>query len=163
MFNIMGPLTNPAGAQCQLVGVYAPKLTEIAADVLSKVGAQRALVVHGYDGMDEITLTGPTRVSEWDGKQVKTYDVRPGDAGIAEAPIKELIGGSPEDNAKILRSILGGDQGPARDVVLLNAGAALIAAGKVKNLKLGVAMAAQSIDSGKASGALDRLIEVSNE
>ena len=163
MFNIMGPLTNPAGAQCQLVGVYAPKLTEIAADVLSKVGAQRALVVHGYDGMDEITLTGPTRVSEWDGKQVKTYDVRPGDAGIAEAPIKELIGGSPEDNAKILRSILGGDQGPARDVVLLNAGAALMAAGKVKNLKLGVAIAAQSIDSGKASGALDRLIEVSNE
>ncbi|MBT3822674.1 MAG: anthranilate phosphoribosyltransferase, partial [Nitrospinaceae bacterium] len=163
IFNIMGPLTNPAGAQCQLVGVYAPQLTEIAADVLGKVGAKRALVVHGHDGMDEITLTGPTRVSEWDGEQVKTYDVSPGDAGIAEAPIAELIGGTPEDNAKILRSILGGEKGPARDVVLLNASAALMAAGKVENLTEGVAMAAESIDSGKASGALDRLIEVSNE
>ena len=163
IFNIMGPLTNPAGAQCQLVGVYAPQLTEIAANVLGQVGAKRALVVHGSDGMDEITLTGSTRIAEWDGSQVKTYDVRPGDAGIAEARSKDIVGGLPEDNASILRSILAGDKGPPRDVVLLNAAAALMAAGKAENLKEGAGMAAEAIDSGKAAQTLDRLIEVSNE
>ena len=163
IFNIMGPLTNPAGAQCQLVGVYAPQLTEVAATVLGQVGAQRALVVHGSDGMDEITLTGPTRVSEWDGSKVKTYEVRPGDAGLSEVMARDLVGGSPEDNAKILRSILEGDEGPPRDVVLLNAAAALMAAGKATDLKDGVGKAADSIDSGNALNALECLIEVSNE
>ncbi len=163
IFNIMGPLTNPAGAQCQLVGVYAPQLTELAAAVLGQVGSRRALVVHGHDGMDEITLTGPTRVSEWDGEQVKTYDVAPGDAGIDTAQVRDIVGGSPEDNASITRSILHGEKGPPRDVVLLNASAALIAAGKAEDLKGGALLAAESIDSGKAGEALDRLIEVSNE
>jgi anthranilate phosphoribosyltransferase len=163
IFNIMGPLTNPAGAQCQLVGVYAPQLTELAATVLGQVGSLRALVVHGHDGMDEITLTGPTRVSEWDGEQVKTYDVAPGDAGIDTAQARDLVGGSPEDNASIARSILSGEKGPPRDVVLLNASAALMAAGKAEDLKSGALLAAESIDSGKAEEALDRLIEVSNE
>ncbi|MFP6888254.1 MAG: anthranilate phosphoribosyltransferase [Nitrospinota bacterium] len=163
IFNIMGPLTNPAGAQCQLVGVYAPQLTELAANVLGQLGAKRALVVHGRDGMDEITLVGATHVSEWDGSEVKTYDVRPEDAGLSSAKSRDIVGGSPEDNAKILRSILAGDKGPPRDVVLLNASAALMAAGKADTLRDGVGIAAESIDSGKASQALDRLIEVSNE
>ncbi len=163
IFNIMGPLTNPAGAQCQLVGVYAPQLTELAATVLGQVGSRRALVVHGHDGMDEITLTGPTRVSEWDGEQVRTYDVAPGDAGIDTAQARDIVGGSPEDNASITRSILQGEKGPPRDVVLLNASAALMAAGKAEDLKGGALLAAESIDSGKAEGALERLIEVSNE
>ncbi|MEK6710205.1 MAG: anthranilate phosphoribosyltransferase [Nitrospinota bacterium] len=162
IFNIMGPLTNPAGAQCQLVGVYAPALTELVADVLGRLGAKRALAVHGHDGMDEVTLAGPTRVSEWDGRSVRTYDVRPEEAGLASAPAKELAGGGPEENAGITRAILAGEKGPRRDVVLLNAAAALMAGGKAKDLGEGVELAARAIDSGAAQRVLDRLIEISN-
>ena len=162
IFNIMGPLTNPAGAQCQIVGVYAPALTELVAEVLGKLGAKRALVVHGRDGMDEMTLTGPTRVSEWDGKAVRTYDVRPEDAGLKSAPAKELAGGDPAANAEITRKVLAGEKGPRRDVVLLNAAAALLAGSKAGDLKEGVELAARSLDSGAARRVLDKLVELSN-
>lgn len=163
IFNIMGPLTNPARAQSQLVGVYAPQLTALAAEVLGKLGSKRAIVVHGHDGMDEITITGPTQVSEWDGSQVKTYDVRPEDAGLSAAPAGEIVGGDPEENARILADILSGkEKGAKRDVALLNAAGALLAADQVKDLQEGVQKASSAIESGAAVKALDLLIEVSN-
>ena len=162
IFNVMGPLTNPARAQSQLVGVYAPELTELVADVLRQVGCQKALVVHGSDGMDELTLTGPSRVSEWDGSEIRTYDVTPEEAGLERADADALKGGEPPENAEITRAILAGEKGPKRDIVLLNAAAALIAANKVENLREGVGQAASAIDSGKAAGVLAHLVEVSH-
>ncbi|MBI1724318.1 MAG: anthranilate phosphoribosyltransferase [Candidatus Tectomicrobia bacterium] len=162
IFNVMGPLTNPAGAQCQIVGVYAASLTELVAQALGRLGARRALAVHGHDGMDELTLTGPTRVSEWDGREVRTYDVRPRDAGLESAPAKELAGGDPAVNAESIRQILSGEKGPRRDVVLLNAAAALMAGGRAQSLREGAEAAARSIDSGAALRTLDRLVEISN-
>ena len=162
IFNVMGPLTNPARAQSQLVGVYAPELTELVADVLRQVGCQKALVAHGSDGMDELTLTGPSRVSEWDGSEIRTYDVTPEEAGLERADADALKGGEPAENADITRAILGGEKGPKRDIVLLNAAAALIAANKAENLREGVRQAASAIDSGKAARVLSHLVEVSN-
>ena len=162
IFNVMGPLTNPARAQSQLVGVYAPELTELVADVLRQVGCQKALVVHGSDGMDELTLTGPSRVSEWDGSEIRTYDVTPEDAGLERADADALKGGEPAENADITRAILAGENGPKRDIVLLNAAAALIAANKAENLREGVGQAASAIDSGEAARVLSHLVEVSN-
>ena len=162
IFNVMGPLTNPARAQSQLVGVYAPELTELVADVLRQVGCQKALVVHGSDGMDELTLTGPSRVSEWDGSEIRTYDVTPEEAGLERADADALKGGEPPENADITRAILAGETGPKRDIVLLNAAAALIAANKAENLREGVGQAASAIDSGKAARVLAYLVEVSN-
>ena len=162
IFNVMGPLTNPARAQSQLVGVYAPELTELVADVLRRVGCQKALVVHGSDGMDELTLTGPSRVSEWDGSEIRTYDVTPEEAGLERADADALKGGEPPENADITRAILAGEKGPKRDIVLLNAAAALIAANKAENLREGVGQAASAIDSGKAAGVLAHLVVVSN-
>ena len=162
IFNVMGPLTNPARAQSQLVGVYAPELTELVADVLRQVGCQKALVVHGSDGMDELTLTGPSRVSEWDGSEIRTYDVTPEDAGLERADADALKGGEPAENADITRAILAGETGPKRDIVLLNAAAALIAANKAENLREGVGQAASAIDSGEAVRVLSHLVEVSN-
>ena len=162
IFNVMGPLTNPARAQSQLVGVYAPELTELVADVLRQVGCQKALVVHGSDGMDELTLTGPSRVSEWDGSEIRTYDVTPEEAGLERADADALKGGEPAENADITRAILAGENGPKRDIVLLNAAAALIAANKAENLREGVGQAASAIDSGKAARVLAHLVEVSN-
>ena len=162
IFNVMGPLTNPARAQSQLVGVYAPELTELVADVLRRVGCQKALVVHGSDGMDELTLTGPSRVSEWDGSEIRTYDVTPEEAGLERADADALKGGEPPENADITRAILAGEKGPKRDIVLLNAAAALIAANKAENLREGVGQAASAIDSGEAAGVLAHLVEVSH-
>ena len=162
IFNVMGPLTNPARAQSQLVGVYAPELTELVADVLRQVGCQKALVVHGSDGMDELTLTGPSRVSEWDGSEIRTYDVTPEEAGLERADADALKGGEPPENADITRAILAGEKGPKRDIVLLNAAAALIAANKAENLREGVGQAASAIDSGEAAGVLAHLVEVSH-
>lgn len=162
IFNIMGPLTNPAGAQCQLVGVYAAQLTELAAEVLSQLGAHRAIVVHGHDGMDEITMTASTRISEWDGEELRTYDFNPQDLGMSLAQAADIAGGEPEENAQITRDILSGKDGPRRDIVLLNASAALVAAGKAKDFQEGIQQAAESIDSGAAAKTLEGLIEVSN-
>ena len=162
IFNVMGPLTNPANAQTLLVGVYSEMLTELIADVLSKLDCQRAFVVHGLDGMDEITLCGSTKVSEWNGEQVRTYTINPEDFGFQKVESKELLGGDPEENAQITRKILNGEKGAKRDVVLMNVSASLLVSGKVDNFLEGVNLAAEAIDNGEASKKLDQLIEVTN-
>tara|TARA_B100000686_G_scaffold27320_1_gene26862 strand:- start:10572 stop:11585 length:1014 start_codon:yes stop_codon:yes gene_type:complete len=162
IFNVMGPLTNPANADTLLVGVYSEMLTELIADVLSKLGCKRALVVHGLDGMDEITLCASTKVSEWNGEEVRTYEISPEDFGFQKVKSKELLGGKPKENAEITRRILNGEKGAKRDVVLMNVSAALLASGHVDNLLDGVNLAAEVIDNGKAIEKLDQLIEVTN-
>lgn len=162
VFNILGPLTNPAGATRHLMGVFAPELTELQARVLGALGSERAFIVHGLDGLDEITLTGPSRVSELAGGEVRTYEIEPGDFGIDRAGAAALEGGDPAANAAILREVLDGGSGPRADVVLLNAAAALAAAGVAADLAGGIEAARESIASGRARQALDRLVEVSN-
>lgn len=162
VFNILGPLTNPAGATRHLMGVFAPELTELQARVLGALGSERAFVVHGLDGLDEITLTGPSRVSELADSEVRTYEIEPGDFGIDRAGAAALEGGDPAANAAILREVLDGGSGPRTDVVLLNAAAALAAAGVAADLAGGIEAARESIASGRARQALDRLVEVSN-
>jgi len=163
IFNMLGPLTNPAGANCQVVGVYAPELTEMFALALQMLGCKRAFVVHGHDGLDEISVCAPTRVTELSDNRLSTYDILPeryfGDRADAET----LLGGEPAENAAITRSILNGETGPKRNVVLLNASAALVAAGKVQNLKDGIRLAASSIDSGAATKKLNDLIAFTQE
>ena len=163
IFNALGPLSNPAGATRQVVGVYSAALTETLAGVLGTLGAERAFVVHGSDGLDEMTLTGPTRVSELKNGSVSTYDVSPGDFGLAQAPADALKGGDADYNAEITRSILNGEEGPRRDIVLLNAAAAIVAGGKAGDLNEGVQVAAEVIDSGKALEKLDALVAASRE
>ena len=162
VFNTLGPLTNPAGATRHLMGVFAPELTELQARVLGALGSERAFVVHGLDGLDEITLTGPSRVSELADGEVRTYEIEPGDFGIDRAEAAALEGGDPAANAAILREVLDGGSGPRTDVVLLNAAAALAAAGVAADLAGGIEAARESIASGRARQALDRLVEVSN-
>ena len=161
VFNVLGPLTNPAGAKRQLIGVYDGHLTGVLAGVLGELGSDRAFVVHGADGLDEITLTGPTRISELNGGQVTTSEFNPGDFGLEIVPSAALAGGDAAQNAQILRDILDGKGGPRRDVVLLNAAAAIAAGGLAEDIAGGIEVASQSIDSGRARHALDRLIEVS--
>ena len=163
IFNALGPLSNPAGATRQVVGVYSAALTETLAGVLGTLGAERAFVVHGSDGLDEMTLTGPTRVSELKNGSVSTYDVSPGDFGLAQAPADALKGGDADYNAEITRSILNGEEGPRRDIVLLNAAAAIVAGDKARDLNEGVQVAAEVIDSGKALEKLDALVTASRE
>lgn len=163
IFNLLGPLTNPAGARRQVVGVFDPKWTEPVARALADLGARRALVVHGADGMDEITLTGPTRASEWTGEEVRTYEIRPEECGLTRCRPEDLAGGDAEENARITRAILAGEPGARRSVTLLNAGAAVWVAGKAGSLADGVAQAAMSIDSGRAVAALQELVRISQE
>ncbi len=163
IFNALGPLSNPAGATRQVVGVYSPALTETLAGVLGTLGAERAFVVHGSDGLDEMTLTGPTRVSELKNGSVSTYDVLPGDFGLMQAPADALKGGDADYNAEITRSILNGEEGPRRDIVLLNAAAAIVAGDKARDLNEGVQVAAEVIDSGKALEKLEGLVAASQE
>ena len=163
IFNALGPLSNPAGATRQVVGVYSPALTETLAGVLGTLGAERAFVVHGSDGLDEMTLTGPTRVSELKNGSVSTYDVLPGDFGLMQAPADALKGGDADYNAEITRSILNGEEGPRRDIVLLNAAAAIVAGDKARDLNEGVQIAAEVIDSGKALEKLEGLVAASQE
>lgn len=162
IFNLLGPLTNPAGAGARLLGVYDPELTEKIARVLSELGVSRAMVVHG-DGMDEITTTGPTRVTELDRGAVRTRTLRCEDFGIPPAVKSDLLGGSPEENAGIIRGVLEGTDSPARDIVLLNAGAAIYLGGKSATLSDGVLAAARSVDSGSARSVLDALILYTGE
>ena len=162
VFNALGPLTNPAGAKRQLIGVYDSDLTDKVAGVLNELGSERAFVVHGSDGLDEITLTGPTKLSELNGGQVTTREVSPGAFGLQTVAAEALSGGAAPYNAQILRAVLDGEQGPRRDVVLLNAAAAIAAGGLVGDMAAGIEVARESIDSGKARQALDRLVEVSN-
>jgi anthranilate phosphoribosyltransferase len=159
VFNLLGPLTNPARASAQVVGVYSDDLVEKLAEALSMLGLRRALVVHGSDGLDEITITGPTRVAEVRDGQVRSYEVTPEEFGLTRAPIKAIIGGDAAANAGIIREVLGGKRSACRDVVLLNAAAALVAAGKSDHLHGALPLAAQSIDSGAAAGKLRALVE----
>ena len=162
VFNILGPLTNPAGAKRQLLGVFDGALTEALAGVLHELGSDQALVVHGSDGLDEITLTGPTQVSELIDGQVSTRQIHPGDFGLQTVSAEALKGGDADYNARILRGVLDGEEGPQRDVVLLNAAAAIVVGGRAEDITAGLEVARESIDSGKARHALDRLVEVSN-
>src|SRR5438093_562270 len=161
VFNMLGPLTTPAAANAQIIGVYAASLTEPLARVLAELGTVRAFVVHGADNLDEISNTGESRVSEVREGGVRTYAVRPEDFGLARASIKDLQGGDREQNAEIIRAVLGGETGPRRDIVLMNAAAALVAGARARDLKDGVAVAAQSIDSSAARGKLDALVALS--
>src|SRR5213083_2720602 len=163
VFNMLGPLTNPAGANAQVVGVYAAALTEPLARVLAELGTFRAFVVHGADGLDEISNTGESRVSEVRGGGVRTMTVRPEDFGLTRASIADLRGGDREQNAEIIRTILAGEPGPKRDIVLMNASAALVAGGRARDLKEGVELAARSIDSSTARQKLGRLVALSQE
>ncbi|MEK6196718.1 MAG: anthranilate phosphoribosyltransferase, partial [Desulfobacterales bacterium] len=162
IFNVLGPLTNPAGANVQLLGVYSPDLCEKLARVLGRLGSRRALVVCGASNVDEFTVTGDTEVAELSNGEVRTYTVRPEDAGLGRSRLVDLQGGdSPEESAAILRDVLGGAKGAKRDMLLLNSGAALYAAGKVPGLKTGVVLATGIIDSGAALAKLEALIKFS--
>lgn len=160
IFNLLGPLSNPAGAKRQLVGVFAKMWIRPLAEVLARLGADAAWVVHGSDGLDEVTVTGPTFVAELKGGAIRTFEVTPEDADLPRAKIEDLKGGDAIANARALRAMLHGQPGPYRDVVLLNAAAALIVAGAVDDLRQGVARAAAAIDSGAALATLDRLVSV---
>jgi len=157
MFNLLGPLTNPARASGQVVGVYSLDLVEKLAEALSMLGLHRALVVHGLDGLDEITITGTTRVAEARDGSVRSYEIEPEEFGMARAKLQEISGGDATENAAIIRAILGGEKSPRRDVVLLNGAAALVAAGRADHIGEAVPLAARSIDSGAAAAKLDAL------
>jgi anthranilate phosphoribosyltransferase len=162
MFNLLGPLTNPARASGQVVGVYALDLVEKLAEALSMLGLRRALVVHGLDGLDEVTITGPTRIAEARDGTVKTYEVTPEEFGIAGATLADISGGDATENAAIIRAVLDGKKSPHRDIVLLNSAAALVAAGRADHMAQAVPIAAKSIDSGAAATKLAALAEFTN-
>ncbi len=159
MFNLLGPLTNPARASGQVVGVYALEMVEKLAEALSMLGLHRALVVHGLDGLDEITISGPTRIAEARDGSVRTYEVEPEEFGIKRATLGDISGGDAADNAGIIREVLSGKKSPRRDVVLLNSAAALVAAGRVDHLADGIPLAIHSIDSGAAAEKLRALAD----
>lgn len=159
VFNLLGPLTNPAGAKRQILGVYAPELTTMLADVLLMLGVERAMVVHGEDGSDELTLTGETRVCELHDGTIRVYTLSPQDVGLAQVSSGALQGGGPAENARLVLDVLEGKPGPHRDVVLLNAGAALYVGALAESVRHGVQQARNSIDSG---AALDKLAALRN-
>lgn len=163
IFNMLGPLTNPAAANCQLLGVYAPELTEMFADALRVLGARHAMVVHGHDGLDEISICAPTRVSELKDGRISTYDITPEQFFDQPASPEDLKGGTPQENALITRDILHGKAGPKRDIVVLNAAAALVVASRADNLQKGLKLAADSIDSGAAADKLAALVDFTQE
>ena len=162
IFNILGPLTNPAGADRQVLGVYDEKLVEVLAKVLVKLGCQRGFVVHGQDGMDEITLTGPTRIAEINEGKVALSTIEPEDFGLRRCLLTDLQGGDAEENAAIVKDVLAGAEGPKRDVVLLNAAYALIAAGIVESVDAGLQKARNVIDEGLAKAKLEGLVNLTN-
>jgi anthranilate phosphoribosyltransferase len=159
VFNLLGPLTNPAHASAQVVGVYSVALVEKLAEALSMLGLHRALVVHGLDGLDEITITGPTRIAEVREGTIRTYEVTPEEFGIERGTIDDISGGDAATNASIIRDVLAGTQSPRRGVVLLNAAAALVAASKADRLADALPLASRSIDSGAAAEKLQALVE----
>jgi anthranilate phosphoribosyltransferase len=162
VFNILGPLCNPAGVKRLLVGTFADRWLEPMARVLGNLGAERAWVVHAEDGLDEISLAGPTHVATLEGGKVGTKTVTPQDAGLQPVPLDQVKGGDPEHNAEVMRAMLDGAAGPFRDFVRLNAAAALIVAGRAADLKAGAKLAAEAIDSGRARAALDKLVAITN-
>ena len=163
MFNLLGPLTNPARASGQVVGVYSLDLVEKLAEALSMLGLRRALVVHGLDGLDEITITGKTRIAEAREGLVRTYEVEPEEFGMKPARLQEIAGGDAAQNAEIIRAVLGGEKSARRDVVLLNAAAALVAAGRAEHLAQAIPIAANSIDAGAAAAKLAALVHFSSQ
>jgi anthranilate phosphoribosyltransferase len=163
MLNLLGPLTNPAGASIQVLGVYEGRLTSLLGNVLMHLGSQHCFVVHGMDGLDEITLTAKTQVSEAKGGVLSNYLLDPAEFELALVPAKQLAGGTPHENAAITRDILQGRKGPKRDIVCLNAAPALVAGRKATTLQEGFLLAGQAIDSGAAAEKLARLIAFTNK
>ena len=163
VFNILGPLSNPAGVKRLLVGVYEKRLVEPMAYVLANLGAERAWVVHGAGGLDELTSTDKSFVAEFDGTEVRTFDVTPEDAGLTRGALSDLKGGNGEFNAEALRAVLNGAPSTYRDTVVLTASGALIVAGKADNLAAGVDLASNSIETGRAMAALEHMVEITNE
>ena len=162
IFNILGPLTNPAMASHQLIGIYSGELVGMIAHVLKNLGSVRAMVVHGLEGLDEISLCGPTKVAELRDGQVKEYTIEPEQFGLQRCRLEDLHGGSAEQSAVIVKGVLEGKPGPARNVVLLNGGAALYVSGSAATMQDGIRLAAESIDSGKARQKLEQLVEMTN-
>jgi anthranilate phosphoribosyltransferase len=162
IFNLLGPLTNPARASGQVVGVYSLDLVEKLAEALSMLGLRRALVVHGLDGLDEISITCTTRVAEAREGSVRSYEIEPEEFGMTRAALEDIAGGDAVENAAIIRAVLGGEKSPRRDVVLLNAAAALVAAGRTDHIAQAIPLAAKSIDSGAAAGKLEALARFSS-
>ncbi len=162
LFNILGPLTNPAAAAVQVMGVFSAGLTDLLAQVLLNLGSRHCFVVHGIDGLDEITVTGKSRMSEGKDGRVASYFIEPSDVGLPMGTPADLTGGDPEMNAAILNAILKGEKGPRRDIVLMNAAPALVAVGLSKNMKDAVALAEESINSGKAIEKLSALCEMTH-
>jgi anthranilate phosphoribosyltransferase len=161
IFNLLGPLSNPAGAQRQVLGVYDSRWVEPLARVLGALGSKRAWVVHGQ-GLDELTTTGSNQVAEWREGQMRLFNITPEAVGLPRASLSDLLGGDPETNAQAIRDLLAGAKGPYRDIVLFNTAAALLVSEVVETLRDGVDMAGAAIDDGRAQGALDRLVETSN-
>jgi len=159
-FNLLGPLTNPAGARRQLVGVSRPEHTELLARTLGLLGTQRTWVVHGADGLDELSTTGFTKVSEFQHGAVRTFYLHPSDVGLSVAPKEALVGGTAAENAALIERLLAGERGAARDIVLLNAGAGLLIAGAADSVRDGIAAAADAIDGGRAAATLETLRQV---
>jgi anthranilate phosphoribosyltransferase len=162
IFNLLGPLSNPASVKRQMIGTFSKHWVEPMAQVLKNLGSESIWVVHGSDGLDEITTAGPTSVAALEGGKIRTFEVTPEDAGLPRSKPDALLGGDAEHNAKALLDVLKGKPGPFRDVSILNAAAALIVAGKAKDLRQGALLAGKSIETGEAEGRLDRLIAVSN-
>ena len=162
IFNILGPLTNPAGVKRQLTGAFASDLIFPMAETLQQLGSERAWIVHGSDGTDEITITGPTAVAALENNEIHAREIHPEDAGLPVHPLSAVLGGTPEENGKALANVLGGEKGAYRDAVLLNAAAALCVAEKANDLKDGVAQAAEAIDSGKALEKLHGLARITS-
>lgn len=163
IFNMLGPLTNPAGANCQLLGVYAPELTEMFAQALRMLNSRRAFVVHGHEGLDEISVCGPTRVSELKDGLIQTYDIHPEHYFGGLASLEDIRGGSPAENADISLKIFNGEKGPRRNIILINAAAAFMAAGVAKDISEGIIIAQKSIDDGAAKEKLETLIRFTRE
>jgi anthranilate phosphoribosyltransferase len=163
IFNLLGPLANPAGVKRQLVGVFATEWVEPLAQVLGRLGAERAWVVHGRDGLDELTTTGPSLVAEWHAGKVRCFEVEPEEAGLPRASAADLKGGDAAHNAEAIRAVLNGVKGPLRDATLLGAAGALMVAGRAADLRQGVALAAEAIDSDRARRALDRLARITSD
>jgi len=162
IFNLLGPLTNPANAHCQLIGVYEPALTQKIGEALQGLGVRRAMVVHSFDGMDEISTMAPTQVTEVRDDEIRSYVIEPAHYGFAGSVGEDYLGGTPQENAEIIVGILNGQLGAKRDIVLINAAAALLVADKVESLAEGITLAAASIDSGAARGKLEALRSASN-
>ena len=162
IFNILGPLCNPAQANCQLLGVYSPTMQPVIAQALAELGSRRALVVHSEDGLDELSTCGPTRAVELRDGQLTTYSIDAQEFGLPRARLEDVQVSSPEESAEVMRSVFAGEEGPARDIVLLNAGAALLVADRASDLQAGIELARETIDSGRATETLAKVVELSH-